>query len=267
MSPNPMIICRRLRLETDAVMRHLNMDCHEAMKLLRSKRPVVNPNLAFHEQLHLWEDCGFDLQKRLITDRQTGFYPVRLSCTVGVKTGKAKGDEAKRKGKMTQEEGEEEEEETKRCEEDKEVKVVGEERESREQEKQANQENEKQKPDNPNGHIAKADAKTEAPQKSRANIAINPVSPRGIIAGLCKALKNLADSIVLATDAAPPAPSAAAICAAIKTLYRKYTSMCKKKLLRILNADQGWSIGSEEFRAHLVDAVRWMEPERGGGGD
>ena len=266
MSPNPMVICRRLRLETGAVMRHLNMSCHKAMKFVRSKRAVVNPNLAFHEQLHLWENCGFDLQKRLIRDRQTGFDPVRLSCTVGVKTGKAKGDEAKRKGKMTQEEGEGEEE-TKRCEEEKDLKVVKEERESREQEKQATQEKEKQKPDNPNGHIAKADAKSEAPQKSEANIATNPASPGGIFAGLSKAFRNLADSIILATDAAPPAPSAAVICAAIRTLYRKYTSMCKKQLLRILNADQGWSIGSEEFRAHFVDVVRWMEPERGGGGD
>ena len=86
-------------------MRHLNMSCHEAAKFVRSKRPAVYPNAGFHEQLHLWEDCGFDLQKRLMVDKETESDRSRLGCKVGVKKENAKGDGAKEERKVTQQEG------------------------------------------------------------------------------------------------------------------------------------------------------------------
>ena len=71
----------------------------------------------------------------------------------------------------------------------------------------------------------------------------------------------------------PPAPVSAAtlapelVRAAIKPLYMKYLTMGKKKLLRILNTQQGWSIGSKEFRSHFEAISGPIETGKGGDGD
>lgn len=67
----------------------------------------------------------------------------------------------------------------------------------------------------------------------------------------------------------PPAPTPAPeiIRAAIEPLYSKYPAMGKKKLLRILNAEQGWNIGSKEFRSHLEAISGGTGTERGDDGD
>ena len=56
-----------------------------------------------------------------------------------------------------------------------------------------------------------------------------------------------------------PAPEL--IRAAIKPLYSKNPAMGKKKLLRILNAQQDWSIGSKEFRWHVEAVIAGWSPK------
>ncbi len=64
------------------------------------------------------------------------------------------------------------------------------------------------------------------------------------------------DDIDTASTESPqidPAPKV--VRAAIERLYLKYPAMGKKKLLRILNASRGWSIGNKEFRSYLETIV------------
>lgn len=64
-----------------------------------------------------------------------------------------------------------------------------------------------------------------------------------------------------------PAPAPEIVRAAIKYLYPKYLTLGRKKLLRILNAEKGWGIGSKEFRLHLESISGRTENEMSGDGD
>ena len=246
-------------------MRHLNLSCQEAFEFVRTKRPGINPNSGFREQLKMWETCRFDLQNLPVVKEKPDSDPVYLIRTTEVKEGMAEGEEeAKQEAKRRQEE----EEKQKARVDEKEAEDVKKERESGGNEKAEEEGKDKEQDENPEANGCKEEAKTEASPSTEIS-AHEITSPLSIDTSFSAGLRMLVksrepqngddhsaagpyDRIDIAGTDSPPLPTASEVVrAAIKPLYLKYPAMGKKKLLRILNADQGWSIGNKEFRSHL----------------
>ena len=201
-------------------MRHLNKGCQDSRDFVRSKRPMACPNPAFIKQLEVWEKCKFDLQNRSIVDQGPDPDPENLGCMTEGNLGSTGG-------------GEEVEQEAK-C-----IRKV-EEHEKRE-------------------YRTGAEAKIEVSHHRATNPPTKLLSVPKVTAGHSTERQDFDNhsatnevschGVDTATSAPVPAPET--VRAAIMSLCLKYPAMGKKKLLRILNAEQGWSIGSKDFRSHL----------------
>ena len=245
-------------------MRHLKITCKEAYHFVRTKRPAINPNSGFREQLKMWETCRFDLQNLLVMKEKPDSDPLYLIRTAEVKEGMAEEEEeAEQEARRRQEEGEEH----KKCVDDKEGEESKKEQESRGNKKADEEGKDKEQDEVPREDSGKEEAKTEASPSAQYS-ACELTSPQSIDTSPSKELQMLvesrepqnvddhsaADGTCDCNDPAgtqSPSPGPETVHAAIKPLYLKYPAMGKKKLLRILNAGQGWSIGNKEFRSYL----------------
>ena len=272
-------------------MRHLDMNYHEADAFVRTKRAEINPNFQFREQLKLWGNSGFDSQNLLIEDAACAMY---LSCTTNCRQVMAVGEqEAKQQAKRGQKEIEDKNEhkDAKEAEEvtkeggneenekgsdegkAKEQAHVPEEQDDKENEKGSDEGKDKEQAHVPKEEGGTKEAKTEA-SPSAPNLTEEPTSPQGngaeLGSGFGMHVKSQGppnidnhsaadgpcdDTVAASTESPTIDPAPKVVRAAIEPLYLKYPAMGKKKLLRLLNADQGWSIGNKEFRSHLETIV------------
>ena len=248
-------------------MRHLKMNYHEAYALVRTKRAVINPNSQFREQLRLWGNSAFDFQNLLVEDPACAMY---LSCTTKGKEGMTEGEQQEKEQAKS---GQEEIDEKKEHKDEKEAEDVKKYGEDGENEKGSDDSKDKERAQIPEENGETKEAKTEAspsapdsteqstgPQSLEADLSsesgmlVKSQGPQNI--DNHSAAEGPCDDIDTASVESPPVePTPEVIYAAIEPLYSRYPAMGKKKLLRILNADQGWSIGNKEFRSHLETIV------------
>lgn len=261
-------------MDFPVVMRRMDMGRDDALQMVQSRRAMIDPNPAFLEQLDVWERCRFDLQNALLVDREPGTDPVGLSCTTEGKERMAEGEEAKEDAERNRGEKEEDAEGK---------KAYGEEKgaeESREQ--RGGKENEKEKAGEGKKGKEKEETHEEDGGKEGERTKASPTAqtwteepdrPTNMVTGLKRACGMLAKSqepqkidddrsaaagpcnridTAPAGSPPPPSPTSDVVRAAIKSLYPKFPAAGKKKLLRLLNAGQGWRIASKDFRSYFV---------------
>lgn len=242
----------------------------EADAYVRTKRDMINPNFRFREQLKLWGSSGFDFHNLLLGHGTCEMY---LSCTPNCRQVMAeKEKQAKQQAKGGQKEIEEKREYTEHKDE-KEAEEVKKEGDDGENEEGSDEGKDKEQAQIPKEDGGPKEATTEAspsapdsikestsPQSDEAEhgsgfgMHVKSQGPPSINSH--SAADGPCDDIhTVSTESPPIDPTPKVVRAAIEPLYLKYPAMGKKKLLRILNANQGWSIGNKEFRSHLETIV------------
>ncbi|CAD6591002.1 MAG: hypothetical protein ASARMPREDX12_004884 [Alectoria sarmentosa] len=253
------------------IMRRMDMGCNDALQMVQSRRAMIDPNPAFLEQLDVWEKCRFDIQNRVMVDREAGTDPVGRSCTREGRERMAEGEEAKQEAERNREGKEEEEtEEKKEHREEKEAEGTKGKGGSKENEKVDEEEKCIEKDENREEDGGKEEEKTKASSTAQTSKK-EPDHPTNMVTGLKRACgmlaksqepQNIDDRSAAAgtcpridtapADLPPPSPPSDVVRPAIKSLHPKFPATGKKKLLRILNAGQGWRVASKEFRSYLV---------------
>lgn len=251
-------------------MRRMDMGRNDALQMVQSRRAVIDPNSAFLEQLDVWEKCRFDLQNALMVDREAGTDLVGLSCTTEGRERVAEGEEAKQEAERNRGGKEEEAEEKKEYKEEKEAEGTKEKGGCKENEKKDEEEKGNEKDETREEDGGKEEERTEAPPTAQTSTK-EPDRPANMVTGLKRACgmlaksqepQNIDDRSAAAgtcnridtapADSPPPSPPSDVVRAAIKSLHPKFPATGKKKLLRILNAGQGWRVASKEFRSYFV---------------
>ena len=270
------------------VMRHLNVSYQEAKILVHSKRAVASPNLAFRAQLVEWEKCNFDLQNM----RTVGETSVLDPWALGFKS-KGNGRKVEGEGKAEQKPQEGEKKDVKEDTYAKQDKAgrVNEETGGRSEEDVRNKKNETHDGDGRNmdrkAEESQADKIDQQTQRS-SPAPTSEVIPAKDKPDIVKDEGDSGDTDVRSAEEdrrnnnEPPAehgeeqhdkvgyqmsedhpqtekrshtPTSEVVRAALKPLWLKYPVMGKKKLLRILNENEGWNLGCKEFRAHLEAVI------------
>ena len=221
-------------------MRHMNMNCVEAMNFVQGKRAQVDPNSGFRKQLKMWEKCEFDFQKLHLSHREPQSDPVGLRSLI-----QGKKRIVREKKAIGQEQDCTDGTAAKKIHGENKEKV----REGRDEEKDGI----------PKGNGVVASLSEAAYISNELWNKACYASPDGWEvqdANNDPATDRFNHNIdTAAEESASPTPAPEVVRDIIKTLYSRHPGMDNEKLIHILNRHQGWNIGSEEFGLHLEAIV------------
>ena len=238
------------------------MSYRGALVFVRMKRPVVNPNPAFREQLQLWENCGFDIQN-LSPGCQVRSQSAGTSCMVEGKEGTEKGEKEGSKELELGQEGKKEDQMRMGAVE------PNEEEDKDEENKLGGDEGKESKPDETSVEDRAKHSKSRHNYRTGTTRQWIYLVASALSKGFSKAFGDIKNTLSHSTDAiptepAPPSHFTESITTAFKSRYLKYLAM-RKKVVRIFQG-HGWSITETGIWFHLEIIVAEYNPEGTGTG-